>query len=268
MADYQSILSIKVQHEYYNSFKDELAPFDIIADENTEILFRQYGILVKSRPGTIQLVVDAESFTDLAALTQEFNLMFYLVSTDSVVRSITGMPNAFDIASINAEFTQGNSMQISVDNWINCDQLNEFTQHQGTTIYNKNLIGILSIHIPKKLFNLDKKTITLQFNTISTYWKYYLCSLNSTANINIAGSSGIASSFTEQANEQILNQTARVFISDHRIPLMKVCAESFSLLSDKKTIVKLLPLPDANNTSIQLIDGSMRLTSHIYVACN
>lgn len=268
MADYQSILSIKVQHEYYNSFKDELAPFDIIADENTENLFRQYSILAKSKPGTVQLVVETELFNDLAALTEEFNLTFYLVSTDSVVRSITEMPNAFDIANINTEFTQSNTMKIGVENWINSSQLHEITQHDGATIYNKNLMGILSIHIPKQLFNLDKKSIILQFNTVSTYWKYYFCSLNTKSSINISGTSGIENAFTEQDNERILNQTARVFISDKSMPLMKSGAESFSLLSDKKTIIKSLPIPDANNISTLLVDGSMRLTSHIYVVCN
>ncbi|MGI8472440.1 hypothetical protein [Pectobacterium brasiliense] len=266
MADYQSILAIKIQHEYYNSHKDELAPFDIVPAQETEVLFKQYSILMKSRLGFSQLIVDLELFNDLAGLAQDFNLKFYLVSTDPVVRSITKMPNSFDISNINAEITQDATLNITADNWVERNQLNEEEEHDGIAIYNNSLMSILNIHIPKSHLTLEKKLVTLQFNTISTYWKYYFFSLNSKKSLNISNSSTDASSFAEQEHEQIADKTARIFLSNDEIPLMKEYKEFFSLLNDKKIIVKSLPFPDPKSISTLLIDGRKHLTSHIYVS--
>lgn len=265
MADYQPILTINVQHEYYNAYKDELAPFDIIPDQKTESLFKQYSMLAKPKSGCIQLIADSTLFSDLAALTQEFKLTFYLVSTDPVARSITKMPSMFDIANLHAEFTQNAALNITADNWITRDQLNENTENNDIAKYNKNLISILHIHIPKPLFTLERKLITVRFGAISTYWKYYIFSLKSKKNITISSSSNDAHVFTEQAHEQIAGKTARIFLSNVEIPLRKTRTEFYSLLNDNKVAIKLLPFPDPKNISTLLIDGSQHLTSHIYV---
>lgn len=266
MADYQSILTIKVQHEYYNSYKDELAPFDIVPDQKTESLFKQYSMLVKPKPGCIQLIVDSSLFSDLAALTQEFILTFYLVSTDPVARSITKKPNMFDIANLHAEFTQDPVLNITADNWISSSQLNESAENNDMAGYNKNLISILNILIPRRLFTLERKCIIIRFNTISTRWKYYIFSLNIKKNLSISSSSGEAHGFTEQAHEQVAGKMARIFLSNDEIPLRKAYTEFHSLLNDNKVAVKSLPFPDPQSISILLIDGSQHLTSHIYVS--
>ncbi|MCL6350632.1 hypothetical protein [Pectobacterium polaris] len=266
MADYKSILTIAVKHEYYNSHKDELAPFDIVPVQETEFLFKQYSILMKSKLGFIQLIVDSELFSDLANLTQEFNLKFYLVSTDPVVRSITKMPNSFDISDINAEIIHSATLNITADNWIERNKLNEDEKHNGIAIYNNNLISILNVNISKSFLNLEKKFITVQFNAISTLWKYYFFLLNSKKNLHISNSSDGIISFTQQEHEQIFGKTAIIFTSNNELPLRKEYKEFFSLLNDKKIIIKSLPFPDPNNISTLLFDGRQHLISHIYVS--
>ncbi|MBQ4766347.1 hypothetical protein F9U42_04265 [Pectobacterium versatile] len=266
MADYKSILTIEVKHEYYNSHKDELAPFDIVPDQETEFLFKQYSILMKSKLGFIQLIVDSELFSDLANLTQEFNLKFYLVSTDPVVRSITKMPSAFDISDINAEFIHNATLNITAENWIERNKLNEDEKYNGIAIYNNNLISMLNVHISKSFLNLEKKLITIQFNTISTLWKYYFFLLNSKKNLNISCSSNGTLSFTQQEHEQIFGKTAMIFTSNNELPLRKEYKEFFSLLNDKKIIIKSIPFPDPKNISTLFVGGRQHLISHIYVS--
>ena len=266
MADYQSILTVNVQHEYYNAYKDEPAPFALIPDRQTEALLKQYSMLLKSKSGSLQLIVDSEVFSDLADLTQECKLRFYLVSTDPVLRSITKMPNTFDIALINAEFVDNTALSIAADNWAEKNKMNESTEYDEIAIYDKNLISILNVHIAKKHFTLEKKRIALQFESVLTYWKYYLFSINSKKDLTIASADDEAFSFSEQDNEQIANKTVRIFLSDKEIPLRKAYTATFSLLNDKKTIVKSLPLPAPCNISAVLIDGEHHFTSHIYVS--
>lgn len=259
MADYQSILAISIMHEYYNANSEELAPFDLIPDRETAWLLRQYSILLKSARGFTQLIADTEQFSDLAELTDQFTLRFYLVGTDPVIRSITNMPGMFDISTINAQFTDSAALDISAEQWVGINQLNTTSASDDVAIYNKNVISILTITLPKQHLTLEKKSITVRFNAIPVYWKYYLFSLSSKKSLNISPL------FTEQQQEQIANKTARVFLSNNQIPLRKVYTEYFSLSDDKNVIIKSLPLPAPDNISTFIAGEIKNAIAHIYV---
>ncbi|MCW2485153.1 hypothetical protein J5069_04495 [Candidatus Symbiopectobacterium sp. NZEC127] len=259
MADYQSFLAVSVLHDYYNANSNGLAPVDLIPDRDTAWLLRQYSILLKSARGFTQLVVDTEQFADLADLTDELALRFYLVSTDPVTRSITQMPNMFDISTIKAAFIDSATLDISAEQWVDIDQLNATTAYEGVATYNKNLISILTVSLPKHHLTLEKKSITVRFNAISTCWKYYIFSLSGTKKLTISDA------FTEQEHEQIANKTARVFLSNDQIPLRQVYTEPFSLSDDKNVIIKSLPLPTPDNISIFIAKEIKKSITHIYV---
>ncbi|CAK9885811.1 MAG: hypothetical protein XXXJIFNMEKO3_02228 [Candidatus Erwinia impunctatus] len=151
MAEYQSILTVKIYHEYYNSYKEELAPLTLSPDKDTDVLFRKLGIIFKQRSGFLQLVVDTESFIDSVDDIQGVNMMFYLISGDPVTRSITQMPGMFDIANLTVDFTDTSELTIPADNWIEISQLNENPAYRGIENCSKNLISIVTIHLPKKI---------------------------------------------------------------------------------------------------------------------
>ncbi|WP_455811024.1 hypothetical protein [Pseudomonas graminis] len=257
MADYQSILAIRVMHEYYNATPDGLAPFDLIPDRETAWLLRQYSILLKSARGFTQLIAETERFSDLAELTDKFTLRFYLVSIDPVIRSITEMPNMFDISTLNAEFTDSATLEISAEDWVDINQLT--ATFDDVALHNKNVISILTITLPKHHLTLEKKSITVRFNAISAYWKYYLFSLNNQKNLTITPT------FIEQEHEQIANKTARIFLSSNQIPLRKMYTEPFSLSDDKNVIIESLPQPVPDNISTFMAEGIKNAIVHIYV---
>ena len=259
MADYQSILTISVLHEYYNAGGDNLAPINLVPDGDTAFLLRQYGILSKSTLGFAQLIVDTTRFNDLAELAAELTLRFYLVSTDPGLRSITKMPNMFDISMLNAEFTDSLEMDISAEHWVDVNPLNATTVSDGAVIHNKNFIGLLTVSLPKSHCTLEKKNIIVRFHAISAYWKYYIFSAGSKKNINIP------QLFTEQEHELIANKTARIFMSNSPIPLRKTYAEHFSLLDVNSVMIKSLPLPVPDNISTFTVEGLKTSIAHIYV---
>ncbi|MEE9653362.1 hypothetical protein V4836_04145 [Kluyvera ascorbata] len=157
MSDYQSILTISVLHEYYNASSDKFAPIRLIADRETVLLLRQYGILLKSAQGFAQLIVDTVRFSDLADLTAELTFRFYLVSADPRFRNITEMSSVFDIAILNAEFTDSSDLEITAEQWVDVNQLITSTTIDSTVIHNKNFIGLLTISLPKTHCTLEKK---------------------------------------------------------------------------------------------------------------
>lgn len=253
MADYQSILAISVLHDYYNASSNELAPFDLIPDRETALLLRRYNILLRSTRGFTQLIVDTEQFSDLANLTDGFTLRFNFMSADPAIRNITKMPNTFDISTINAVFTDSPTLDINAEDWVDINRLN------GAAIYNKNLIGIFTITLPKRHLTLEKKSIIVRFSSISAYWKYYIFSLSGKKNLNIAHS------FTEQEHEILANKTARVFMSNDPIALRKIYSAPFSLSDDKNVIIKSLPYPTPDNISTFITDGIKKSIAHLYV---
>ena len=259
MADYQSILSISVLHEYYNASSDKFTPIGLVADRETVFLLRQYGILLKSARGFAQLIVDTVRFSDLADLTAELTLRFYLVSTDPRFRNITEMPGVFDISILNAEFIDSSDLDITAEKWVDVNQLVTSTTIDSAVIHNKNFIGLLTISLPKSHCTLEKKNITLRFNAISAYWKYYIFSAGGKKNLNIPHS------FTEQEPEQVANKTARIFMSNNPIPLRKVYTEPFSLLDANNVMIKSLPLPMPDNISSSIVNGLKSAIAHIYV---
>ncbi|MEX3020909.1 hypothetical protein AB4K05_15070 [Kluyvera sp. STS39-E] len=259
MADYQSILSISVLHEYYNASSDGLAPICLMPDRETVFLLRQYGILLKSRQGFTQLIVDTVRFSDLADLTAELIFRFYLVSTDPGFRNITKMPDMFDISILNAKFTDSPEVDITAEHWVDVNQLNASTAIDSAVIHNKNFIGLLTISIPKSHCTLQKKNIIVQFNAISAYLKYYIFSLSGKKNLNIPHS------FTEQEPEQVSNKAARIFMSNNPLPLRKTYAESFSLFDANNVMIKSLPLPVPDNISTFSVEGLTTSIAHIYV---
>lgn len=259
MTNYQSILTISVKHDYYNTRKDDLAPFDIFPDGNTATLLRQYGILQRSKHGYAQLIVDTELFRDQVNLTKEFNLRFYLVAADPLLRSITKMPDIFDISTIDADFTQSETLNLNVDNWGDSNQSSEVNAH------NRNLISILNIHIPQERLNLEKKSLTVCYSSISVYWQYHIFNLNAEKEYNIPSLCEGDPSFTEQDREQALDKMMRVFLSNNEIPLRKIYTQPFSLLTDRKIIINSLPSPIPANISTSLIDGNQKHIAHIYV---
>lgn len=259
MADYQSILTISVLHEYYNTGSDNFAPIGFVADRETVFLLRQYGILLKSARGFAQLIVDTVRFSDLADLTAELTFKFFLVSTDPGFRNITEMPGMFDIAILNAEFTDSSDLDITAEKWVDVSQLITSTAIDSAVIHNKKFIGLLTISLPKSHCTLEKKNITLRFNAISAYWKYYIFSSGGKKNLNIPHS------FTEQEPEQVANKTARIFISNNPIPLRKTYAVPFSLLDANNVMIKSLPLPSLENISTPIVKGLKIAIAHIYV---
>lgn len=259
MADYQSILTIGVLHEYYNASSDKFAPIGLVADRKTAFLLRQYGFLLKSKQGFAQLIVDTVRFSDLADLTAELTFRFFLVSTDPGFRNITEMPGMFDISILNAEFTDSSDLDITAEQWVDVNQLITSTAIDSEVIHNKNFIGLLTILLPKSHCTLEKKNITLRFNAISAYWKYYIFSSGGKKNLNIPHS------FTEQEPEQVANKTARIFMSNNPIPLRKIYAEPFSLLDANNVMIKSLPLPNSENISTSIVNGLKITIAHIYV---
>lgn len=259
MADYQSILTISVLHEYYNASSDKFAPIGFVVDRETVFLLRQYGILLKSAQGFAQLIVDTVRFSDLAELTEELTFRFYLVSTEPGFRNITEMPDMFDISILNAEFSESTELDITAKQWVDVNQLNASTAIDSAVIHNKNFIGLLTISLPKFHCTLEKKNITLRFNTISAYWKYYIFSSGGKKYLNIPHS------FTEQEHELVANKTARIFMSDTPIPLRKIYAEPFSLHDANNVMIKSLPLPNPENISTSIAGGLKIAIGHIYV---
>ena len=259
MADYQSILTINVLHEYYNASSDKFAPIGLVADRETVFLLRQYGILLKSARGFAQLIVDTVRFSDLADLTAELTFRFYLVSTDPGLRNITKMPDMFDISILNAKFTDSSELDITAEQWVDVNQLNTSTTIDSAVIHNKNFIGLLTISLPKPHCTLEKKTITARFNAISAYWKYYIFSPGGKKNLNIPHS------FTEQEHEQVENKAARIFMSNNPIPLRKTYVECFSLLDANSVMIKSLPFPVSDNISTFMVEGLKTSIAHIYV---
>ncbi|MDZ4033616.1 hypothetical protein U0868_18850 [Kluyvera ascorbata] len=259
MADYQSILSISVLHEYYNASSDKFAPIRLIADRETVLLLREYGILLKSAQGFAQLIVDTVQFSDLADLTAELAFRFYLVSTDPGFRNITEMPDMFDISILNAEFTGSADLDITAKQWVDVNQLITSATIDNAVIHNKNFIGLLTISLPKSHCTLEKKSITLRFNAISAYWKYYILSAESNKNLNIPRS------FTEQEPEQVANKTARIFMSNNPIPLRKIYVEPLSLLDANNVVIKSLPLPNPENISTSIVKDLKIAIAHVYV---
>ncbi|WP_333494836.1 hypothetical protein [Kluyvera sp. CHPC 1.251] len=255
MADYQSILTLSVVHEYYNASSDKFAPIGLVADRETVFLLRRYGILLKSARGIAQLIVDAVRFSDLADLTAELTFRFYLVSTDPGFRNITEMPGVFDISILNAEFTDSSDLDITAEQWVDVNS----TAIESAVIHNKNFIGLLTISLPKSHCTLVKKNITLRFNAISAYWKYYIFSSGGKKNLNIPHS------FTEQEPEQVANKTARIFMSNSPIPLRKIYTAPFSLLDANNVMIKSLPLPMPDNISTSIVNGLKSAIAHIYV---
>lgn len=158
MADYQTILTISVLHEYYNASSDKFAPIGLVADRETVLLLRQYGILLKSARGFTRLIVDTVRFSDLADLTAELTFRFYLMSTDPGFRNITKMPDMFDISILNAEFTDSSELDLTAEHWVDINQLNTSTAIDSAVIHNKNFIGLLTISLPKFHCTLEKKT--------------------------------------------------------------------------------------------------------------
>lgn len=207
----------------------------------------------------MRLIVDSEQFNDLAELTDEFTLRLSVVSTDPAIRSITEAPNPFDISMINAEFTDSPALDINAEHWVDINQLTATTALDRVALYNKNVISILTITLPKRHFTLEKKTITVRFHTIPAYWKYYIFSLDGKKNLHIPHG------FTEQEREQIANKTARVFLSNNPIPLKKTYTESFSLLDINNVMIKSLPLPGPDNISTFIVEGIKKSIAHIYV---
>lgn len=259
MADYQSILAISVLHEYYNASSDGLAPIELTPDHKTAYLLRQYGILLKSTRGFTQLIVDTERFTTLAELTAELTLRFYLLSTVPGIRNITKMPDMFDIAVLNAEFNDAADLNITAEHWVDAHQLVATGTDSGALIHNKNFIGVLTISLPQSHCTLEKKSLAVQFNATSVFWKYYIFSVGSKKNLNISHA------FTEQEPEQVANKTARIFLSNNPIPLRKTYAEHFSLLDVNNMMIKSLPLPVPDNISTSMIEGQKKFVAHIYV---
>lgn len=259
MSDYQSILTISVLHEYYNASSDKFAPIRLIADRETVLLLRQYGILLKSAQGFAQLIVDTVRFSDLADLTAELTFRFYLVSADPRFRNITEMSSVFDIAILNAEFTDSSDLEITAEQWVDVNQLITSTTIDSTVIHNKNFIGLLTISLPKTHCTLEKKNVTVRFNAISAYWKYYILSIGSKKNLNIP------SSFTEQEPEQVANKTARIFMSNNLIPLRKIYVEPLSLLDANNVVIKSLPLPNPENISTSIVKDLKIAIAHVYV---
>ncbi|ENL9260779.1 hypothetical protein AB6K26_001021 [Salmonella enterica] len=259
MSDYQTILTISVLHEYYNASSDKFAPIGLVADRETVFLLRQYGILLKSARGFTRLIVDTVRYSDLADLTAELTFRFYLVSTDPGFRNITKMPDMFDISILNAEFTDSSELDITAEHWVDVNQLNTSTAIDSAVIHNKNFIGLLTISLPKSHCTLEKKNITVRFNAISAYWKYYIFSPGGKKKLNIPHS------FTEQESEQVANKTARIFMSDNPILLRKIYAEPFSLLDANNVIIKSLPLPMPDNIATSIVKGFKITIAHIYI---
>lgn len=260
MDDYRSFLRIKIQHDYYNQSDDNVAPFTLLPDGKTNALLRQYDLLMRSRPGHIQIIVNTTTFPEMAALTQDFILRFYLMSADPVARSITKMPHPFDVATLNAEFTHGSIVEITADEWTGMDNIDE-----AAVNLNKNVIGVLTVTLPKSQLILDEKQLNVRFHAVSTYWKYYLFSVNRKKNLRVHCSSPKECLFTEQESEEIAGKNVRVFLSDREIPARKRPAQNFSLSDETKIIVKSLPVSTYENTSIHLIDKSEHIISHIYI---
>ena len=260
MTDYQPFLTVSVRHEYYNAHDDELAPVEVLPEGETALLLKQCGMLMKAKPGFIQLIADPALLADLADLINDVHLTFFLISHDSALRSITNMPAMFDITNINASFTQSATLSALADSWTNRESIPHDITH-----YDKNLLGVLNIHIPKGNFTTGQKSLTVQFHTLSTFWKYYFFSLNAKPGLSITCPADSLPGFTEQPPNQIAEKTARVFLSNNKIPLQKVYTASLSLLQDNRTMIKSLPVPRPDSLSTILIDGEDHLTSHIYV---
>ncbi|HDR2162712.1 TPA: hypothetical protein QCG56_004130 [Enterobacter cancerogenus] len=260
MDDYRSFLRIKIQHDYYNQSDDSAAPFTLSPDSNTNALLRQYGILMRSKPGHIQMIVNATTFPEMAELTQGFILRFFLTSADPVARSITKMPHPFDVATLNVEFNHGSIVEITADGWTGMDNIDE-----GAVNLNKNIIGVLTVTLPKSQLTLDEKHLTVRFHAVATYWKYYLFSVNSKKNLRVSCSLPEECLFIEQESEEFAGRKVRVFLSDREIPARKRPMLNFTLSDDTKIIVKSLPVSTYENTSIHLIDKSEHIISHIYI---
>lgn len=265
MTDYQSILVINIKHEYYNAYKDELASVEVCPVQKTQHLLRQYGMLLRSGPGFAQLIVEKELFSDLASLTRDFHLRFYLVSTDPVLRSITKMPNMFDISYVNAVFVDDINLNLTVSNWMGIDDLVQEDTFHTSAICRRNLIGVLDVHIPGSHFTLERKSITIHFKTISTYWKYYISLQRKQKDMNISCPLNDALSFTEQEDEKISGKTVRIFLSNNEIPLTKSYGDSVSLSVENKILIKTLPYPVPERTSTLFTEEKTKLISHIYV---
>jgi len=259
MADYQSILTISVLHEYYHADNDKFAPIKLIPDRETEFLLRQYGILLRSTQGFAQLIVDTVRFSDLADLTEELTLRFYLVSTDPGFRNITKMPNMFDLSILNAIFLDDSELDITAEHWGDVSQFNANTAIDSPVLHNKNFIGLLTISLPKSHCTLARKNIIIRFNAISAYWKYYIFSLDGKKNLHIPHS------FTEQESELVANRTARIFMSDNPLPLRKTYTQPFSLLDANSVMIKSLPSPLPGNISTFIVEDAITAIAHIYV---
>lgn len=261
MTDYKPFLTVSVRHEYYNTHENALAPIDVLPEGETALLLKQCGMLIKAKPGVIHLIADPALLADLVDLINDFHLTFFLISQDPTLRSMTNMPATFDITNINVSFAQSATLSTPAENWTNRESL-----PQALTHYDHNLLGVLNIHIPKECFTSGQKLLTVQFNTLSTYWKYYFFSLNAKPALSITCPTDSLPDFTEQPTEQIADKTARVFLSKNKMPLQKVYTTSLSLLQDNKTMIKSLPFPRSDSMSTIFIDGEGHLTSHIYVS--
>ncbi|MBB1199753.1 hypothetical protein EGM70_05480 [Enterobacteriaceae bacterium 89] len=266
MANYQSVLTINVQHEYYNAHQDELAPVVLYPDQQTQSLLKQYGMLLKNKPGSSRLIADTDLFNDLAKLTEEFTLRYYIIGADPVIRSITKMPDMFSIANITARFDQDTALEIAANSWLNANQPNGSSVLHDTAIYDRNILGILDVHIPMSHFNLEAKTIAVRFETLSTYWKYYIFSFDSKKNLSISSTLNGNPPFTEQEQEQFSGRVARIFLSTNEIPLKKVYSDSLSLLNEKRILINSLPWPAPGNLSASAVEDQIKIISHIYVS--
>lgn len=263
MASYKLFLTIKIDHEYYNSFEGELAPVSVMPTSKTQDLLKQYNMLIKSQPGNIEIIVEAERFEDLVDTTENFNVQFMLISLDPIFRSITKMPNSFDVADIKANFTNKNNLDATITNWFTFEK--EKNDSLGLGSSKSKLIGLLNINISKPLLTLKPKEIKIHFLSISTYWKYYIFSYYNQKDLEIINIKHDEPMFTKFESEFISNKKVHVFASIDAIPLRKAYSEYYSLLSGTKILYKCLPIPNPNHTSTEIIDNQIRNISDIYI---
>lgn len=263
MASYKLFLTIKIDHEYYNSFEGELAPVSVMPTSKTHELLKQYNMLIKSQPGKIEIIVETERFEDLVDTTEHFNAQFMLTSLDPIFRSITKMPNSFDIADIRANLTNKENIDIDMSHWVTSEK--EENNNSSLDSSNLKLIGLLNIEINKPLLTLKPKAINIHFLSISTYWKYYIFSYYNQKDLEIINIKHNEPMFTKFESEIISNKKAHVFSSIDAIPLRKAYSEYYSLLSGTTILHKCLPIPNPNHTSTEIIDNQIRNISDIYI---
>ncbi|MZI92926.1 hypothetical protein F9817_06915 [Vibrio sp. CAIM 722] len=262
MVNYQPFMSIYVEHEYYNTSPNHLAPITLIPSRETLIMLTQMGVLLKSG-GVLHLIADTARFNEVVAEFKNLPMQLFLLSHHPGLRSVTKMPNEFDVSLVDTTIKDQTELAVPVETWLDKNEYIKYISHNSVETFDANLIGIVNATLDKEVLTLKNKSLTIKYETMSAIWKYYFLKLDTSKTYQITDSSNFTT-FTPSI-EQLNRKDIVTFTSDRAIALHQTYTATYALNNDRKVIVKSLPVAETEQLSAIVTDNGRTYLSHIYI---